>query len=68
MATRGQLAVEDVLRVTGSWRFAAALATASPFTSLADALLAARCIWLSEVYFPSLLLSFLTASPVRLLY
>uniref|UniRef100_A0A0E0KEK2 Uncharacterized protein n=1 Tax=Oryza punctata TaxID=4537 RepID=A0A0E0KEK2_ORYPU len=49
MATRGQLAVEDVLRVNGSRRFAAALAAASPFASLADALLAARRIWLNEV-------------------
>ncbi|XP_047090672.1 uric acid degradation bifunctional protein TTL-like isoform X2 [Lolium rigidum] len=43
------LAVEDVLRVNGSRRFAAALAAASPFASLADALLAARRIWLNEV-------------------
>ncbi|KAF0921479.1 hypothetical protein E2562_007018 [Oryza meyeriana var. granulata] len=49
MATRGQLAVEDVLRVNGSRRFAAALGAASPFASLADALLAARRIWLNEV-------------------
>uniref|UniRef100_A0A0D9Z8D1 Uncharacterized protein n=1 Tax=Oryza glumipatula TaxID=40148 RepID=A0A0D9Z8D1_9ORYZ len=50
MATaRGQLPVEDVLRVNGSRRFAAALAAASPFASLADALLAARRIWLNEV-------------------
>jgi 5-hydroxyisourate hydrolase/2-oxo-4-hydroxy-4-carboxy-5-ureidoimidazoline decarboxylase len=47
--TRGQLPVEDVLRVNGSRRFAAALAAASPFASLADALLAARRIWLNEV-------------------
>ncbi|XP_051214606.1 uric acid degradation bifunctional protein TTL isoform X1 [Lolium perenne] len=43
------LAVEDVLRVNGCRRFAAALAAASPFASLADALLAARRIWLNEV-------------------
>uniref|UniRef100_A0A0D9VUT3 Uncharacterized protein n=1 Tax=Leersia perrieri TaxID=77586 RepID=A0A0D9VUT3_9ORYZ len=49
MATLGQLAVEDLLRVNGSRRFAAALAAASPFPSLADALLAARRIWLNEV-------------------
>lgn len=47
--TRGPLPVEDVLRVNGSRRFAAALAAASPFASLADALLAARRIWLNEV-------------------
>ncbi|XP_040378006.1 uric acid degradation bifunctional protein TTL isoform X2 [Oryza brachyantha] len=49
MATRGQLSVDDVLRVNGSRRFAAALAAASPFASLADARLAARRIWLNEV-------------------
>ncbi|KAG8063166.1 hypothetical protein GUJ93_ZPchr0003g18550 [Zizania palustris] len=49
MSTRRQLAVEDVLRVNGSRRFASALASASPFASLADALLAARHIWLNEV-------------------
>ncbi|KAK1649706.1 hypothetical protein QYE76_067511 [Lolium multiflorum] len=49
MATLRPLAVEDVLRVNGSRRFAAALAAASPFASLADALLAARRIWLNEV-------------------
>ena len=49
MATLRPLAVEDVLRVNGSHRFAAALASASPFASLADALLAARRIWLNEV-------------------
>jgi hypothetical protein len=35
--------------VNGSRRFAAALAAASPFASLADAVLAARRIWLNEV-------------------
>uniref|UniRef100_A0ACD5WXD3 Uncharacterized protein n=1 Tax=Avena sativa TaxID=4498 RepID=A0ACD5WXD3_AVESA len=49
METSRPLAVEDVLRVNGSRRFAAALAAASPFASLADALLAARRIWLNEV-------------------
>ncbi|RCV44501.1 hypothetical protein SETIT_9G378700v2 [Setaria italica] len=49
MATPTPLTVEDVLRVNGSRRFAAAMAAASPFTSLADALLAARRIWLNEV-------------------
>jgi hypothetical protein len=38
--------------VNGSRRFAAALAAASPFASLADALLAARRIWLNEVGSP----------------
>ncbi|KAG2551492.1 hypothetical protein PVAP13_9KG400900 [Panicum virgatum] len=49
MATPTPLSVEDVLRVNGSRRFAAAMAAASPFASLADALLAARRIWLNEV-------------------
>ncbi|CAL4939752.1 unnamed protein product [Urochloa decumbens] len=49
MATPTTLTVEDVLRVNGSHRFAAAMAAASPFSSLADALLAARRIWLNEV-------------------
>ncbi|CAM0873480.1 unnamed protein product [Alopecurus aequalis] len=49
MATLRPLAVEEVLRVNGSHRFAAALAAASPFASLADSLLAARRIWLNEV-------------------
>jgi 5-hydroxyisourate hydrolase/2-oxo-4-hydroxy-4-carboxy-5-ureidoimidazoline decarboxylase len=49
MATPTPLTVEDVLRVNGSRRFAAAMAAASPFASLADALLAARRIWLNEV-------------------
>ncbi|KAF8728878.1 hypothetical protein HU200_018173 [Digitaria exilis] len=49
MATPTTLSVEDVLRVNGSRRFAAAMAAASPFASLADALLAARRIWLNEV-------------------
>uniref|UniRef100_A0ACD5YKG8 Uncharacterized protein n=1 Tax=Avena sativa TaxID=4498 RepID=A0ACD5YKG8_AVESA len=49
METSRPLAVEDVLRVNGSRRFAAALAAASPFASLADALLTARRIWLNEV-------------------
>jgi hypothetical protein len=44
--------VEDVLRVNGSRRFAAALAAASPFATLADAVLAARRIWLNEVGSP----------------
>ncbi|PAN49344.1 hypothetical protein PAHAL_9G442700 [Panicum hallii] len=49
MATPTRLSVDDVLRVNGSRRFAAAMAAASPFASLADALLAARRIWLNEV-------------------
>ncbi|KAL6878424.1 hypothetical protein ACP4OV_012594 [Aristida adscensionis] len=49
MASPRSLSVEDVLRVNGSRRFAAAMAAASPFASLADALLAARRIWLDEV-------------------
>ncbi|CAN6289238.1 unnamed protein product [Urochloa humidicola] len=49
MAAPTALSVEDVLRVNGSRRFAAAMAAASPFASLADALLAARRIWLNEV-------------------
>ncbi|CAN6312498.1 unnamed protein product [Urochloa humidicola] len=49
MATPTTLTVEDMLRVNGSCRFAAAMAAASPFASLADALLAARRIWLNEV-------------------
>ncbi|CAN6300673.1 unnamed protein product [Urochloa humidicola] len=49
MATPTTLTVEDVLRVNGSRRFAAAMAAASPFASLADALLTARRIWLNEV-------------------
>jgi 5-hydroxyisourate hydrolase/2-oxo-4-hydroxy-4-carboxy-5-ureidoimidazoline decarboxylase len=43
------LSVEDMLRVNGSRRFAAAMAAASPFATLADAILAARRIWLNEV-------------------
>jgi 5-hydroxyisourate hydrolase / 2-oxo-4-hydroxy-4-carboxy-5-ureidoimidazoline decarboxylase len=43
------LSVEDVLRVNGSRRFAAAMAAASSFATFADALLAARRIWLNEV-------------------
>jgi hypothetical protein len=43
------LSVEDVLRVNGSRRFAAAMAAASPFATLTDALLTARRIWLNEV-------------------
>ncbi|PUZ40829.1 hypothetical protein GQ55_9G454300 [Panicum hallii var. hallii] len=49
MATPTRLSVDEVLRVNGSRRFAAAMAAASPFASLADALLAARRIWLNEV-------------------
>jgi 5-hydroxyisourate hydrolase/2-oxo-4-hydroxy-4-carboxy-5-ureidoimidazoline decarboxylase len=49
MAAPMPLSAEDVLRVNGSRRFAASMATASPFASLADALLAARRIWLDEV-------------------
>ncbi|CAL4922989.1 unnamed protein product [Urochloa decumbens] len=49
MATPTTLTVEDMLRVNGSRRLAAAMAAASPFSSLADALLAARRIWLNEV-------------------
>ncbi|XP_066392438.1 uric acid degradation bifunctional protein TTL-like isoform X2 [Miscanthus floridulus] len=49
MAAPMLLSAEDVLRVNGSRRFAAAMAAASPFASLADALLAARRIWLNEV-------------------
>ncbi|CAL4914721.1 unnamed protein product [Urochloa decumbens] len=49
MATPTALTVEDMLRVNGSRRLAAAMAAASPFSSLADALLAARRIWLNEV-------------------
>lgn len=49
MAAPRLLSVEDVLRVNGSRRFAAAMAAASPFASLADALIAARRIWLHEV-------------------
>ncbi|KAK3151809.1 hypothetical protein QOZ80_3AG0250850 [Eleusine coracana subsp. coracana] len=49
MAPPLSLSVEDVLRVNGSRRFAAAMAAASPFATLADALLAARRIWLNEV-------------------
>ncbi|KAK3147047.1 hypothetical protein QOZ80_3BG0277380 [Eleusine coracana subsp. coracana] len=49
MAPLLSLSVEDVLRVNGSRRFAAAMAAASPFATLADALLAARRIWLNEV-------------------
>ncbi|TVU46774.1 hypothetical protein EJB05_06333 [Eragrostis curvula] len=49
MAQPVSLSVEDVLRVNGSRRFAAAMAAASPFATLADALLAARRIWLNEV-------------------
>ncbi|WVZ57169.1 hypothetical protein U9M48_007588 [Paspalum notatum var. saurae] len=49
MAAPRPLSVEDVLRVNGSRRFAAAMAAASPFASIADALLAARRIWLHEV-------------------
>uniref|UniRef100_A0A0A9GSI3 Uncharacterized protein n=1 Tax=Arundo donax TaxID=35708 RepID=A0A0A9GSI3_ARUDO len=49
MAPPRPLSVEDVLRVNGSRRFAATMAAASPFASLADALLAARRIWLDEV-------------------
>jgi len=49
MAAPMLLSSEDVLRVNGSRRFAAAMAAASPFASLADALLAARRIWLNEV-------------------
>ncbi|GJN31680.1 hypothetical protein PR202_gn00018 [Eleusine coracana subsp. coracana] len=48
MAPLLSLSVEDVLRVNGSRRFAAAMAAASPFATLADALLAARRIWLNE--------------------
>ncbi|GJN41037.1 hypothetical protein PR202_gn00360 [Eleusine coracana subsp. coracana] len=48
MAPPLSLSVEDVLRVNGSRRFAAAMAAASPFATLADALLAARRIWLNE--------------------
>lgn len=49
MAAPLPLSAEDMLRVNGSRRFAAAMAAASPFASLADALLAARRIWLDEV-------------------
>ena len=49
MREMATLKVEDVLRVNGRRRFAVALAVASPFGSLADALLAARRIWLNEV-------------------
>jgi 5-hydroxyisourate hydrolase/2-oxo-4-hydroxy-4-carboxy-5-ureidoimidazoline decarboxylase len=63
MATLRPLAVEDVLRVNGCRRFAAALAAASPFASLADALLAARRIWLNEVGSPSIAESLSPALP-----
>ena len=53
MAAPMPLSAEDVLRVNGSRRFAAAMAAASPFASLADALLAARRIWLDEVCRPT---------------
>jgi hypothetical protein len=49
MATPVSLSVEDVLRVNGSRRFAAAMAAASPFKTLSDAIVAARRIWLNEV-------------------
>jgi hypothetical protein len=64
MATPTRLSVDDVLRVNGSRRFAAAMAAASPFASLADALLAARRIWLNEV---GRLLAFALASIPSLL-
>src|SRR6185312_13064641 len=64
MATPTPLSVEDVLRVNGSRRFASAMAAASPFASLADALLAARRIWLNEV---GRLLAFALASIPSLL-
>ncbi|KAF7042182.1 hypothetical protein CFC21_051847 [Triticum aestivum] len=64
MATLRPLTVEDVLRVNGSRRFAAALAAASPFDSLADALLAARCIWLNEVDVTGWLEAFAAHPPI----
>lgn len=64
MATRGSLAVEDVLRVNGSRRFAVALAAASPFASLADAHLAARRIWLDEVDVSGWLEAFAAHPPI----
>jgi len=64
MATPTPLSVEDVLRVNGSRRFAAAMAAASPFASLADALLAARRIWLNEVGSPSRLCAGLHPRPL----
>ncbi|TKW08647.1 hypothetical protein SEVIR_6G037701v4 [Setaria viridis] len=48
MVTSTPLTMED-MHVNGSCRFAAAMAAASPFASLADALLAAHRIWLNEV-------------------
>ncbi|VAH89630.1 uric acid degradation bifunctional protein TTL-like isoform X4 [Triticum dicoccoides] len=64
MATLRPLTVEDVLRVNGSRRFAAALAAASPFDSLADALLAARRIWLNEVDVTGWLEAFAAHPPI----
>ncbi|KAM3300503.1 hypothetical protein ACQJBY_041492 [Aegilops geniculata] len=58
------LTVEDVLRVNGSRRFAVALAAASPFGSLADALLAARRIWRNEVDVPGWLEAFAANPPI----
>jgi hypothetical protein len=49
MAAPMPLSAEYVLHVNYSRRFAAAMAAASPFASLADVLLAARRIWLHEV-------------------
>ncbi|KQK21429.1 uric acid degradation bifunctional protein TTL isoform X2 [Brachypodium distachyon] len=64
MATPTPLAVEDVLRVNGSRRFAAALAAASPFASLADAVLAARRIWLDKVDVTGWLEAFAAHPPI----
>ncbi|VAI07003.1 unnamed protein product [Triticum turgidum subsp. durum] len=64
MATLRPLTVEDVLRVNGSRRFAAALAAASPFDSLANTLLTARRIWLNEVDVTGWLEAFAAHPPI----
>ncbi|KAE8787572.1 uric acid degradation bifunctional protein TTL [Hordeum vulgare] len=64
MATLRPLSVEEVLRVNGSHRFAAALSAASPFDSLANALLAARRIWLNEVDVTGWLEAFAAHPPI----